>query len=224
MINMGDDSEKDSLMMRLYRARLMSYLLYSHAYFLRRELKGCKSALDIGSGINSPLRHSGLIYTVAVDIFEPVLKEARAAHTHSAYMLADIARMEFKSGSFDAVVLCEVLEHMDKQSGLNLLEKAEGWAMKKVLISSPNGYYAQADILGNPYQVHRSGWEVKEMADRGYKAYGLVGLRFRPFPSSIFAGAIWGFFSVALQCLTYYFPGRLAFWVFYVKDKESRRI
>lgn len=210
--------------MRLYRTKIMSFLLYSHAYFLRRELKGCRSALDIGSGANSPLWHSGLRYTVAVDIFEPALKDARALKTHSAYMLADVARMEFKPRSFDAVVLCEVLEHMNKEGGLKLLEKAEGWARKKVLVSSPNGYYAQDDILGNPYQIHRCGLEIKEMTDRGYNAYGLAGLRFRPFRSSIIGGFIWGFLSVALQCLTYYFPKRLAFWVFYVKDKESRRI
>jgi SAM-dependent methyltransferase len=219
---MEQKAGKDSWMMRLYRSKLMSLLLYSHSFFLRRELKNCRRVLDIGSGINSPLLHCGPGFSLAVDRFEPALKEAKAGNTHRAYILADAAHMEFKPRSFDAVVLCELLEHIDKNASLNLLEKAEGWAIKKVLVSSPNGYlpYPYEAMHGNPYQAHRSGWEIREMRERGYKAYGLVGLRFRPFPSSVPISIIWAFFSVLLQCVTYYFP-KAAFWVFYAKDKET---
>lgn len=221
---MEQNPGKDSWMMRLYRAKIMSFLLYSHAYFLRRELKNCRRVLDIGSGISSPLRHCRLDYSLAVERFAPALKDAKARNTHQAYILADAAHIEFKPRSFDAVVLCELLEHIDKDSSLNLLKKAEGWAIKKVLISSPNGYlpYPYEAMHGNPYQAHRSGWEISEMRERGYRAYGLVGLRFRPFPSSVPMSILWAFLSVLLQCITYYFP-EIAFWVFYVKDKESAR-
>lgn len=41
--------------------------------------------------------------------------------------------MEFGPLSFDAVVLCELLETVDKNASLNLLQKTEEWAIKKVL-------------------------------------------------------------------------------------------
>lgn len=214
---MESTKTKDSFIFRLYRTKIVSWMLYSQFYFLKRELKGFTSVLDIGSGADSPVRHCRVGYSVGVDIFYPAIKESKEKRTHSAYLIADVSHLEFKPQAFDAVVLCEVLEHMDKDSGIALLKKAESWARKKVLVSSPNGYLAQDDLYGNPYQVHRCGWDIEEMAAMGYKAYGLVGLRAKPHSASSLLLGCWAIVSVLLEALTYYFP-RMAFEVFYVKD------
>lgn len=106
--------EEDSLIYKLYKTKLVSRLTYSQYYFLRKDLKGYKSALDIGSGVSSPLRYCKIPYTVGVDIFEPVLLESKTHHTHTSYIRGDVAKLALKPNSFDAVVVCEALEHLTK--------------------------------------------------------------------------------------------------------------
>jgi hypothetical protein len=53
-----------------------------------------------------------------------------------------------------------------------------------------NGFLPQGERDNNPYQLHRSGWSVSEMQDRGYRTIGVTGwkplfgdyatVRFRP--------------------------------------------
>jgi len=60
----------------------------------------------------------------------------------------------------------------------------------KVIIFTPNGFLPQGEYYNNPWQVHKSGWTVKEMKKRGYKVIGInswkplrgeyARLRFRP--------------------------------------------
>ncbi|MCM8795315.1 MAG: class I SAM-dependent methyltransferase [Candidatus Omnitrophica bacterium] len=195
-------------------------MIHSHLFFLKRELVGCQSVVDIGCGADSPLRYCKVPYSIGIDVYEPAIREARNKKTHNAYLIAEIDNLELKPRSFDAVVLVEVLEHLDKDKGKKLLEKIEQWARKKVLISCPNGYLPQGPEEGNPYQLHRSGWDIEEITRRGYRAYGMVGLRWKPSRFLFFPLAVWAVISVMLQSLTYYFP-KLAFEVFYVKDKTN---
>lgn len=213
--------EGDSLICRLYRTRLIGELMHSHLFFLKKELKDCRSVLDIGSGPDSPLRYCKVPYSVGVDIYEPSILESRKKKTHNSCIIADARDLEFEPGSFDAVVLAEVLEHLDKGDGLKLLSKVETWAGKKVLVSTPNGYLEQPALYGNPHQLHRSGWDIEEMISRGYKAYGMTGLRWKPPGSLFFPLAGWAVISVLLQSITYHFP-KIAFEVFYVKAKVSK--
>src|SRR5690606_39271726 len=65
----------------------------------------------------------------------------------------------------------------EKDDGYLLLEKMEKIAKKKVIVFTPNGFLKQGEYDNNPWQVHLSGWEVDEMETRGYKVYGLGGLK-----------------------------------------------
>lgn len=214
--------EVDSLIYKLYRSKFIGSAVFSQLYFLKRELKSCSSVLDIGCGADSPLKHCKIPYSVAVDIYKPVLWESKAKNTHNAYIAADVTNLEFKPFSFDAVVLCEVLEHLEKDAGERILEKIESWARKKIMLSLPNGYFKQEALYGNPYQVHRCGWSIEELTNRGYRAYGIVGLRYKPSRFLFFPLAFWAVFSVLLQRITYFFP-QAAFEVVYIKDKEIGR-
>lgn len=96
----------------------------------------------------------------------------------------------FPGKSFDCVVALDVIEHFEKQDGLRLLDMMEGIARRRVAIFTPNGFLPQGEFDNNPYQLHRSGWSVSEMQDRGYRAIGVSGwkpllgeyaaVRFRP--------------------------------------------
>ena len=45
----------------------------------------------------------------------PYLLESKRKGIHNFYIRADIRNVEFAPGSFDAVLLVSVIEHMDRQ-------------------------------------------------------------------------------------------------------------
>ena len=83
----------------------------------------------------------------------------------------------FKDKSFDCVVALDLIEHLTKEEGAKLLKDIERIAKKKVVIFTPNGFVPQGEYDGNTYQIHKSGWGFKEMEKKGYKVYGLNGLK-----------------------------------------------
>lgn len=98
---------------------------------LKRELSDCKTVLDLGCGYNSPLQYCNVQFSVGVELFEPYLLESYKKRIHDEYIKADITKLEFKPKSFDAVVCIEVLEHLDKNKGYELIQKIEEWVKKK---------------------------------------------------------------------------------------------
>lgn len=221
----------EKLIKLAYDHPLISRLFHTLAYCVKRELADCETVLDLGCGQDSLVKNSKLKYSLGVEVYPPYLEQSRGKKIHSDYLLADITKVDFPPKSFDAVLLIDVLEHLEKNQGKGMLEKAERWARKKVVISTPNGFLPQKRIDDNPGQKHLSGWEVEELTNRGYKVYGMAGLkllrsentsqkvvqegdifstiRFRP-------KLLWLFISELTQLLTYYFP-KLAFEVLYVK-------
>jgi SAM-dependent methyltransferase len=150
---------------------------YSYFYCIEEELMACQSVLDLGCGKNSPIKHISLLYSVGVDIFPEYLELSKQNRIHSAYILSNIANIEFKSKSFDAVIALDLIEHLTKDEVHKLIYKMEKWARKKVIILTPNGFLAQHEYDDNPHQEHHSGWHVKDFANLGYSVKGINGLR-----------------------------------------------
>lgn len=221
----------DNLINNLYHNPFLSQIFHTLVYCLKRELKGCRSVLDLGCGLDSPIKYCKVKYSVGVDAYKPYLEESKKKKIHNKYVSGDITKVKFRPKSFDSVILIDVLEHLKKEQGKKLLKKAEKWAKKKVVFSTPNGYLPQRNIDKNPFQAHRSGWRVRELEKLGYKAYGMAGwkflrgenisekvkqegdifttIRFRP-------KSFWLIISELTQAITYYLPTQ-AFEVFYVK-------
>ena len=188
-------------------------------YFLK-ELGGCNSVLDLGCGSKSPLRFlKRRIYSIGVDAFAPAVKKSKKAGIHSKYVKADIAKIKINSKSVDCVIAIDVLEHLSKEDGLELISKMEGAARKGVVIFTPNGFLHQHEFDKNKWQIHKSGWSVDELRKMGYSVKGVNGLkwlrteraniRFRP-------KILWMAVSDFSQYLTYFFP-KLAFQLLCVK-------
>jgi hypothetical protein len=66
---------------------------------------------------------------------------------------------------FDLVVCCDVIEHMDKASGLDLLRFFADTS-GALLLTTPMSFWAQGAENGNPYEVHRSHWKPDDL--RGF--------------------------------------------------------
>jgi predicted SAM-dependent methyltransferase len=79
----------------------------------------------------------------------------------------------FVPKSFDLVIALDIIEHITKEEGIELMRQCEEIARKGVCIETPKGYVPQnMDIQGHggdEWQTHRSGWEPEEFESRGYK-------------------------------------------------------
>ena len=164
---------------RLRRSRFLSFFVPTLERDLDRALRDCQSVLDLGCGPKSPVRFlTGIERRVGVDGFAPYLEVAKNNSTHTEYRLAMLDEIDFLPKEFDGVVMVDVLEHLPRELGESLLKKAETWASKVIVISSPNGFIEQQALDGNELQRHLSGWDVKDMRSRGFVVRGMAGPKF----------------------------------------------
>ena len=187
-------------------------------------VSGCRSVLDLGCGSASPVgRFSKRLDRVAgVDMFPPYLDRSRGASIHSEYHQGDAldAVRMFGERSFDCAMAIDLIEHLEKPQGHQLLDVLERVARKKAIVFTPNGFVAQEPYDGNPFQAHRSGWTPAEMRARGYRLYGVHGWkplraergepRWRPH-------RLWGLVALWTQPLVEHRPD-LAYHLLCVKD------
>lgn len=145
--------------------------------FIGYKLKNCKTILDLGCGSYSPIRFINA-KTYGIDASSTAIKNARRNRTHDILKAMDVRKIskKFKPQSFDAVVAIDLIEHLSKKDGVELIKKMEDIAGRKVLIFTPNGFIKQHGDL--KYDEHLSGWTTKDFKKLGYRVYGMFGPRF----------------------------------------------
>lgn len=222
-----------------YYNPLVARLLHTSVYCLCDVLKNCESVLDLGCGPDSPLQYcKNIKYSVGVEAFEPYLKESQTKKIHSKYFKRKIEDVSFPCNSFDAVIMIDVLEHLPKETAKKILLNAEKWARKKVILTTPNGFFPMDEVDENIWQKHRSGWTLKELEKLSYFCRGLAGMKFlynnenlvssmtdkstENFCKNIrFKPKIFFYFlNSLLQIFSYYFP-RFSFELFALKKLDN---
>lgn len=179
---------------------------------LRHYLRDCTSVLDVGCGTNSALQYIQLpLCKEGIDVYKKSVVISRKKKIHDHYTIGDVRKLNyfFAPKSFDAVICIDVIEHLTQQEGIQLMKQMEIIAKKRVILLTPNGFYHQHALEGNPYQIHKSGWKSSRFTRLGYKVYGLRGLRmlrddhasikYRPW-------LFWGFVSFLSEIIFYPFP------------------
>lgn len=147
---------------------------------LKNETSDCKSLLDVGCGVGSPVQYlSRDMHRVGVDVYGPAIEASKAQGIHNEYCQINVDEIDkqFAAGSFDCVLASDVIEHVTKEDGLALMKKMEYVAKHKIIIFTPRGFLPQGEHDGNPWQVHKSGWEVAEMQGYGYRVIGISGCK-----------------------------------------------
>jgi hypothetical protein len=81
----------------------------------------------------------------------------------------------FSPKSFDCVLALDLIEHLEKEEGFQLISMMEKIATKRVIIFTPNGLLPQQEFGGNRLQIHKSGWSVEEMREKGFRVIGILG-------------------------------------------------
>lgn len=147
---------------------------------LLKEIRGMKNILDLGCGSNSPLR---LLKTpalkVGVDIFENDISISKQKKIHDKYYCKNVLNINeiFSKKSFDCVIALDVIEHLTKEEGFDLIKKMEFIARTKVIIFTPNGFIPKKREY-NPYQEHKSGWTTDDFKKMNYTIKGINGLKY----------------------------------------------
>ncbi|HYG23863.1 MAG TPA: class I SAM-dependent methyltransferase [Verrucomicrobiae bacterium] len=182
---------------------------------LRDALRSCKDVLDVGCGHSSSLRLFGVPRCVGIDGYLPSVEEARRKGTHDEVFHGSVTELgkAFEPKSFDACIAIDVIEHLTKADGLQLINDMERLARKRVIFFTPNGFLPQRHISNDDLQEHLSGWEPEEMARRGFEVRGLLGpktLRGEHHSLRKKPAVFWGLVSFAGQPLVWRKPRRAA--------------
>ncbi|MGH7203445.1 MAG: class I SAM-dependent methyltransferase [Candidatus Levyibacteriota bacterium] len=168
-----------ALVIKLRSIRFFNQVFHTILYCLEDELKDCESVLDIGCGPSSPIKlFKNIKYSIGVETYKPYIQQAKAQKIHNKYYNKNILDLDFPKDSFDAVILVEVMEHMSKSDGKKILKKAEKWAKKKIILTTPNGFFPMGEIDHNKDQMHISGWTTQEFKQLGYDVKGVTGAKF----------------------------------------------
>jgi ubiquinone/menaquinone biosynthesis C-methylase UbiE len=193
---------------------------------LKKELFDCTTVLDLGCGYDSPIQYCHITHSIGVELFDPFLEESRKKAIHSQYLKADIRSVEFEPKSFDAVLCLEVLEHLTKEEGIELLIKMDRWAKKKVIVKTQNGCISLNRHDDDPLQEHKSRWNSIELKKLGFNAHGMNGWKTLRDHKGSFKTKhqfIAARISDMSQKICYFCPG-LAFQLFTVKEISEKRL
>ena len=216
------------------RLEIMKYIRFFQPFYrrifpnwiedLKKEVSGFDTVLDLGCGYNSPIQYCKQRFSVGVELFEPYLLESKKKGIHNQYIKADIREIKFKPDSFDVILCSEVIEHLKKKEGYELIGRMEKWAKKKIIITVPNGYIWQDDLDNNKLQKHQSEWYAKELQNLGFKVYGMNGWEKLRGYKGLFKykpDKLWIVISDLTQKITYYLP-QFAFQFFAVKQIDKK--
>lgn len=162
---------------------------------LRQALDNCQSIVDLGCGSNpilSSIKNDSCI--IGMDSWYQSCLNVRHHSNYSVACQVNLPFIPLRRSSIDAVVMLQVLEHLPKELGFQLIGEAERVALKSVVLTTPNGFIDQGEYGGNPDQQHRSGWTTAELETLGYTVFGyegIKGFRKRERVEMIFPGIFW---------------------------------
>lgn len=193
---------------------------------LQDAIGDARSLLDIGCGIDSPLARLARkpARTVGVDGFRPSIEESRLKQIHNDYVCCDLLEVgaKFPAESFECVMALDVIEHLPKEKGLELMRQMETISSRRIIIFTPNGFLPQAEHSSNPLQVHLSGWTAQEMRQLGFRVIGINGWKIllgeMALPK-LQPHGVWALISRLSQLLVRNYPDH-AFQLLCVKDND----
>lgn len=146
---------------------------------LKRELRNCQSFVELGCGVESPaVECVRNIFAVGIDGNLHSLLANKKSGYFKDYILADLNHLPLKKGSFDCVAAFDVIEHLTKHQAKMLIENMEKISRKKIILLTPNGFNPKFHLEDDsPLQIHRCGWTMDEISNRGYDVFGIDGAR-----------------------------------------------
>lgn len=135
------------------------------------------TVLDIGCGIR-PQTYVHAIRHVCIEPHKPYIERLRKeSEDDPQYIILNCAWLPgvylFTDKSFDTVFIIDMIEHIEKESGHQLVKQAERLARKQIVIFTPLGFMEQTHqdgrdrwgMDGGFWQTHRSGWTPEDFGE-----------------------------------------------------------
>jgi hypothetical protein len=175
-------------------------------------LEKYNNVLDLGCGGNSVLKVFNNRYKYGVDAFDEYIQMSEIKKIHHEYLLTDITKMNLNKilPKFDAVIVFDVLEHLENEKCQELIESLENSPnIKFIAFRTPSLYLEQGDLDNNEFQRHKSFLKADFFKNRGYIVYGVDGpiflnvLKNRPRQET---NLIKSFLSFFLRPIFLFFP------------------
>lgn len=129
-----------------------------------------KSILDIGVGFGKfgvllreyleveNLRYDKTCWTIKIDGVEvfPFYKNPIYDYIYDKVYFSNILDIAAELSNYDTILMIDVLEHFEKDTGIELIKKLLNHTNKSLIVSTPLYPGRQGEYLGNPYEAHRS--------------------------------------------------------------------
>lgn len=192
----------------------------SYMWILRKSIGEAKTILDLGCGdgnLMAVVAQGKKWEITGADIHAGSLKKTKEKGLYKDLIRGDILQVVKKltkaDKKYDVVFFSQVIEHIPRKMGEQILDTFEKLAQKRIIVGTPKGFMHQPEeFLGNnPHQVHQSGWEEEDFRKRGYRVFGIG---FEPIWSEHGLGrtknkpffVIYTLIGYLLSPLVYYFP------------------
>jgi hypothetical protein len=119
---------------------------------------------DILNAEHNPPRYQRKNWRVRIDGIEGHPEYITEMHRflYNQIFVGDARDLLSKADHYDVIFLGDVLEHLEKQAGLELLGDAFEKANQAVILTTPKFETAQAGLCGNELERHRSHWSSRE--------------------------------------------------------------
>lgn len=130
-----------------------------------------RAATDVRKSELSPeIYHSWPTRIDAIEIFEwyrnPVWQVYTNVYIGNA--LEEINDL----GKYDTIYCGDVIEHLSKENGYELIDRMLEHCNQWVIIATPSPAPPQKSILGNPYEEHLSEWKEEDFKKYNYELIG----------------------------------------------------
>jgi SAM-dependent methyltransferase len=144
----------------------------THFVVEQLKLSGCRSFLDAGCGDGKYITRvrswmTPPVEAWALEAWEPSLEQVTADRK----ILGELPwrLLTLPSRCIDAAICLDVIEHLEKCDGWDLLKQLERVARKLVIVFTPSGFMPQEG--DRPWQKHLSGWTAEDLEGVGYSTF-----------------------------------------------------
>jgi len=133
--------------------------------YMNRLLTSDSQVLDIGCGTKELSNALACAKVTTIDSWEPFKPDILCD-------LNSVQELPFADGTFDLVLLIDVIEHLPKEHGFRILKEAQRVAKKAVVLLTPLWWDPNVTECNNPespyylneYDKHQSLWGVEDLA------------------------------------------------------------
>ncbi len=161
-------------MMKKYHCDNLAFFKEMKKYILKTDI-----VLDIGPGVRPQTFFTPKVHMCIEPFaqYRKIIKPLFPNRSHAIFLKGDglESMKSLDDNSVDSVFMIDIIEHLEKEDGLQLLKEADRVARKQIIIFTPLGFYPmhfkekdQKDawgLDGNDFQEHKSGWLPEDFGD-----------------------------------------------------------